>query len=175
MIGVLYNEKKLEMLARVTIVDAEFRTLYDKFVKPLGNVTDYRTHVSGIRPEDIEHGESFIVVKEEVAEILAEKIVVGHGVGYDLKALKVDNIPLHLIRDTTKYWKFRNVVNHQTPSLKLLMSHFFGTIIQEGEHSSVTDAKSVLKLYKMVESEWELLIKYRGVLDKNGNRKYLRY
>lgn len=45
------------MLARVSIVNQFGKCIYDKYVKPTEEVTDYRTNVSGIRPEDIEDGE----------------------------------------------------------------------------------------------------------------------
>lgn len=46
------------MLARVSIVNHFGKCIYDKFVKPTEKVTDYRTDVSGIRPENIKNGES---------------------------------------------------------------------------------------------------------------------
>lgn len=45
------------MLARVSIVNQFGKCIYDKYVKPTEEVTDYRTEVSGIRPEDIKDGE----------------------------------------------------------------------------------------------------------------------
>ena len=43
-------------LARVSIVDRVGEVLYDKYVKPKGNVTDFRTKYSGIRPENLRNG-----------------------------------------------------------------------------------------------------------------------
>jgi len=40
-------------LARVSIVNFHGHLVLDKFVKPNEKVTDFRTHVSGIRPVDI--------------------------------------------------------------------------------------------------------------------------
>ena len=44
------------VLARVSIVNKFGHTLLDKYVKPREKVTDYRTHVSGIRPSDLKDG-----------------------------------------------------------------------------------------------------------------------
>lgn len=44
-------------LARVSIVDKNGITVYDKYVKITEPVTDYRTKVSGILPEHLENGE----------------------------------------------------------------------------------------------------------------------
>ena len=49
-----------------------------------------RTQFSGIRPEDIEKGDSFEKVKKEVVEIVRNKIVVGHSIEYDLASLKIN-------------------------------------------------------------------------------------
>ena len=54
MVGV--GDGSENMLARVSIVNQHGEMLYDKFVKPMENVVDYRTHVSGVRKEDIEAG-----------------------------------------------------------------------------------------------------------------------
>jgi len=48
------------ILARVSIVNQFGKCIYDKYVRPTEEVTDYRTAVSGIRPEDIKDGESRI-------------------------------------------------------------------------------------------------------------------
>lgn len=52
---------KDNLLARVSIVNHFGQCLYDKYVKPTEKVTDYRTFVSGIRPHDIEKGDSTIL------------------------------------------------------------------------------------------------------------------
>lgn len=44
--------------ARVSLVNQYGKCVYDKYVKPSQPVTDYRTPVSGIRPESLTHGGS---------------------------------------------------------------------------------------------------------------------
>ena len=55
MVGV-GDKGKESILARVSIVNQYGQCVYDKHVRPTEQVTDYRTHVSGIRKEDIEDG-----------------------------------------------------------------------------------------------------------------------
>ena len=62
-----------DMLARVSIVDQNGNVLLDKFVKPQEKVIDYRTKVSGIRPQNIENGEEFRKVQNEVVQLLQHK------------------------------------------------------------------------------------------------------
>lgn len=46
------------IVARVSIVNLFGKCIYDKYVKPTEEVTDYRTAVSGIRPEHLKTGRS---------------------------------------------------------------------------------------------------------------------
>ena len=55
MVGVGANGKQ-DMLARVSIVNSTGHCVYDEYVLPREPVTDYRTHVSGIREQDLEKG-----------------------------------------------------------------------------------------------------------------------
>ncbi len=50
------KDGKDNLLARVSIVNQFGHCLYDKFVKPREDVTDYRTWVSGVRARDLETG-----------------------------------------------------------------------------------------------------------------------
>ena len=45
------------ILARVSIVNQFGQCIYDTFVKPTESVTDYRTHVSGVRAKDLAKGQ----------------------------------------------------------------------------------------------------------------------
>ena len=73
------------ILARVSIVNHFGHVLYDKFVAPREKVTDYRTAVSGVRPEDLEGAPEFKQVQAEVAELIKDRILVGHALHHDLK------------------------------------------------------------------------------------------
>lgn len=51
------------ILARISVVNQYGHCVYDKFVKPREEVTDYRTWVSGVRPQDLETGELIRIPK----------------------------------------------------------------------------------------------------------------
>lgn len=74
-------------LARVSLVNYHGETVLDAFVKQKERVTDYRTHVSGIRPEDLvgKGALSFEEVQRKVADAIKGRILVGHAVFNDLK------------------------------------------------------------------------------------------
>ncbi|NXN64857.1 REXO4 exonuclease, partial [Himantopus himantopus] len=124
------------IVARVSLVNQFGKCIYDKYVKPTEEVTDYRTAVSGIRPENINRGEDFKTVQKEVADILNGRILVGHALRNDLKVLFLDH-PKKKIRDTQRYKPFRQRVKTVRPSLKLLCERLLNVQVQTSEHCSV--------------------------------------
>lgn len=151
-------DKVDSILARVSIVNQFGKCVYDKYVKPTEKVTDYRTWVSGIRPENIKDGEAFKVVQKEVADILKGRTLVGHAIHNDLKILLLDH-PKKRIRDTQKYKPFKAVTKCGRPSLKHLCREILKIKVQESEHSSVQDAQATMRLYTLARKEWEAELK----------------
>jgi hypothetical protein len=69
-------------VARVTIVNWENQVVLDTHVQVPVPVTDYRTHISGIQPEDLDPqngARTFDEVRDAVSQILKGKILIGHG------------------------------------------------------------------------------------------------
>ncbi|XP_032489904.1 RNA exonuclease 4 isoform X3 [Phocoena sinus] len=148
------------IVARVSLVNQYGKCVYDKYVKPAQPVTDYRTAVSGIRPDDLAQGEAFEVVQKEVADLLKGRILVGHALHNDLKALFLGH-PKKKIRDTQKYKPFRSQVKSGRPSLKLLAERVLGIQVQQAEHCSIQDAQAAMRLYVLVKKEWESIARDR--------------
>lgn len=154
MVGVGPGGKR-SMLARVALVDGMGNTLYDKYVRPMEKVTDYRTEVSGIKPGHIrkENGAlPFPQVQREVAELLQGRLLVGHAVHHDLKSMMLQH-PRSQLRDTSLYPPLRSK-DGRPRSLKHLAAEI-GLQIQTGSHSPVEDALSTLKVYASVAKKWE--------------------
>ncbi|XP_037653317.1 RNA exonuclease 4 isoform X2 [Choloepus didactylus] len=149
------------IVARVSLVNQFGKRIYDKYIKPMEPVTDYRTAVSGIRPENLMQGEEFEVVQKEVAELLKGRILIGHALHNDLKVLFLDH-PKKNIRDTQKYKPFKKQVKSGRPSLKLLSEKILGIRVQESEHCSIQDAQVAMRLYVMVKKEWERVARDPG-------------
>lgn len=160
------------ILARVSLVNQFGKCIYDKYVKPTEKVTDYRTHVSGIRPEDIKDGEDIATVRREVADILRGRIVVGHAIHNDLKILLLDH-PKKKVRDTQKYDPFKKIAKSGRPALRVLCREVLNVKVQQGEHSSVQDAQATMRLYTTVKKQWEAEIK-AGIKNKDSDKKKKR-
>ncbi|KFQ17089.1 RNA exonuclease 4, partial [Merops nubicus] len=149
------------IVARVSIVNQFGKCVYDKYVKPTEEVTDYRTAVSGIRPENINKGEDFKTVQKEVAEILNGRILVGHALRNDLKVLFLDH-PKKKIRDTQRYKPFKQRVKSARPSLKLLCEKLLNVQVQTSEHCSIQDAQAAMRLYTLEKKKWEAAVKNKS-------------
>jgi len=154
------------IVARVSLVNHYGHVIYDTYVSPSEEVSDYRTSVSGIRSHHLKDAPSFDEVRKKVMEIISGKLLVGHALHNDLKVMALIH-PWSQIRDTSKYQPFV-VQMGGTPSLKKLVGKFIGINLQEGEHCSVQDAQAAVRLYTMFREEWENHIR----LNKTNKRNY---
>ncbi|XP_071480815.1 apoptosis-enhancing nuclease-like [Diadema antillarum] len=150
---------RVSALARCSVVDYHGKTIYDQYVKPDMPVTDYRTRWSGIRPSNMREALSFVESRDQVKNILKNKIIVGHAIINDLRVLNLHH-PTEDIRDTSRCCALVDLlekmgVSTQSTGLKALAKHLLHMEIQKGEHSSVEDAKATMKLYRLVERTWE--------------------
>lgn len=150
-------EGKEHALARISITNYYGHIILDEFVKPKEKVVDWRTHVSGIKPEHMKQAISFEEAQRKCAEIIKGRILVGHALKHDLDALLLSH-PRSMIRDTARHLPFRKkYAKGKSPSLKKLTKEVLKVQIQSGEHSSVEDARATMLLYKSDKSEFEKL------------------
>ncbi|KAG0269136.1 3'-5' exonuclease [Actinomortierella ambigua] len=151
-------------LARVSLVNFYGVTVLDLYVRPQERVTDFRTAVSGITPRHLATATLFKDAQKQVADIIQDKVLVGHAIQNDLQALLLDH-PQRLIRDTSKYKPFRAYAKGKTPGLKKLASEILDIHIQQGQHSSVEDARVTMLLYRKHKDAWD------ASLAKNDRRR----
>jgi RNA exonuclease 4 len=154
MVGV-GGEEDRSVLARVSIVNYHGIQIYDSFVRPKEFVTDWRTHISGVSPKNMATARSFEEVQTDVAEILKDRVLVGHGIKNDLDVLMIGH-PKKDIRDTSKFSGFRKYSSGRTPSLKRLAKEVLGVEIQNGEHSSVEDARATMLLFRRFKQPFDV-------------------
>lgn len=155
------TEGRRSVLARVSLVDWNLHVLLDTFVQVPVRVTDFRTHVSGVEPKHIKNQNGAMEVKQcrdRVAQLIKGKILVGHALTNDFKALMLAH-PKDKIRDTSKYRPFQRYGNGKWRARKLrdlVKENLKGKEgFQEGEHDSVQDAKATMELFQVVYSHWE--------------------
>lgn len=135
-------------LARVSIVNFYGVTVMDEFVKPKERVTDWRTWVSGVSSRDMRRAISFEEAQQKVADLLKHRILVGHAVQNDLKALSLSH-PRVMTRDTSRFSEFRKQSKTKSPALQKLASEYLKFQIHTGQHSSVEDAQVTMALFRL--------------------------
>ncbi|KAH7929507.1 ribonuclease H-like protein [Leucogyrophana mollusca] len=141
-------------LARVSLVNYYGAVLLDEFVKQKERVVDYRTQWSGIRATDMIKAKPFGDVQKNVAELLKDRILVGHAVHNDLKVLLLSH-PGPMTRDTQQLAAKHKVTKSNRPALRNLVKQELNATIQGGEHSSVTDARATMAVFRLHRKEWE--------------------
>ncbi|XP_060117440.1 interferon-stimulated 20 kDa exonuclease-like 2 [Heteronotia binoei] len=146
-------------LARCSIVGYYGDVMYDKYVRPVNPITNYRTRWSGIRRHHMTNAVPFKAAQKEILKILSGKIVIGHAVYNDFKALKYFH-PKPATRDTSRIPLLNRKAGfpeNESISLKRLTKQLLHRDIQVGQngHSSVEDARATMELYKLVEADWE--------------------
>lgn len=196
-------------LARVSIVNSYGNVVLDTFVQPKEPVTDFRTHVSGVRPNDLEvrafiscifdneratdldffafwrrpqEAPALEEVRGKVEELLEGRIVVGHALKNDFRALMVSHPALET-RDTARFKRFTRRSpgahhfgaerNTKSRKLRELAKQHLGVDVQEGVHSSVQDARAALFLYQHFQDEWERLLRLKS-LERSFSRRAKR-
>lgn len=165
----------ISSLARCSIVSYNGDVLYDEYIRPPCHIVNYRTRWSGIRKSHMVNATPFKIAQRQILKILTGKIVVGHAIHNDFKALQYFH-PKSLTRDTSQI----PLLNHKagspeniTMSLKNLTKKLLNRDIQGGTsgHSSVEDAQATMELYKLVEVEWEQHLAQNHPQNSNSGEK----
>ncbi|EIW80671.1 MipD protein [Coniophora puteana RWD-64-598 SS2] len=157
-------------LARVSLVNYHGYVLLDEFVRQKERVADYRTQWSGIREKDMLLAKPFNEIQAQVAEIVKDKVLIGHAIHNDLKALLLSH-PGPMTRDTQHLAAKHNVVKGKRPALRNLVKQELNVTIQGGEHSSVTDARATMAVFRLHRKEWEKGIRPMPSSSQPASRK----
>ena len=159
------------ILARVSVVNSDGNMVYDSFVAPTREVTDYRTWVSGVRPKDLARAPPMEKVQAEVKALIAGHVVVGHALKNDWEVLGFAHRN-DLVRDTATYGPLCKR-SGKPKRLKKLAAEFLGLQIQTGEHSPQEDAMAALYLYQKFQARWDIALEQRA-LHKRASKKERR-
>lgn len=154
MVGVGPYPDRDSALAHVSVVNFNGDQVYDSYVRPKEQVTDWRTHVSGISSKHMVEARSLEEVQIDVSKLLDGNILVGHAIRNDLDALLLSH-PKRDTRDTSKHPPFRRYAGGGSPRLKILASEILGIEIQGGAHSSVEDARACMLLFRREKDGFE--------------------
>lgn len=136
-------------LARVSIVDENYESVYESLVRPDNRITDYLTQWSGITKEMMSDvTKTLKEVQNDVLNLLPpDAILVGQSLNCDLNAMKI----MHpYVIDTSVIFNITGDRNRKS-KLQTLAKTFLGEDIQgdRAGHSSIEDSTTSLKLTKL--------------------------
>jgi RNA exonuclease 1 len=123
-----YTTNGLE-LARVSIVDVNFRDVYEAVVKPNAQILDYNTRWSGLTDKSFNsQSKSLKQVQNDLIKLFnGDTILIGHSLDSDFKALKL----IHkTVVDTSVVFPHKMGPPYKR-ALRNLMSEILQKIIQE--------------------------------------------
>ncbi|OIT01781.1 hypothetical protein A4A49_14550 [Nicotiana attenuata] len=129
------------------------------------------TQDTGSKPplHPLRYAKDFRIVQTEVAELIKGRILVGHALRNDFKALLL-NHPKQDIRDTSEFQHFLR--EGRSRALRHLATEVLGVEIQNGEHCPIEDARAAMMLYLKRRKEWEKSVKdFVRLKEKQKKRK----
>ena len=88
-----------DAIAQVCVVSEHLTPLFKSYVRPIGQIVDYMTLHSGLRPTDLVDAPELTQVVSRVRALLCGHLVVGHSVRTDLRLLGISH-PEECIRET---------------------------------------------------------------------------
>ncbi|KAL7517717.1 hypothetical protein ACHAWX_002615 [Stephanocyclus meneghinianus] len=123
------KDSKEEKTDKISNLNQNLVVIYDKYVIPKGNITDYRTQWSGITKETYSSNSNSIPIvtfdqcQKEITELFSSidgksVVVVGHALENDFDALEIKH-PRALIRDTAFYRPYMREVRRRLFPRKL--------------------------------------------------------
>jgi RNA exonuclease 1 len=123
-----YTTRGLQ-LARVSVIDINFKTIYDAIVKPDAQILDYNTRWSGLNERSFDNSSKNLaqIQKDLLGIIHRGTILIGHSLESDFKALKI--IHKNVI-DTSVVFPHKLGLPYKR-ALRNLMSDHLQKVIQE--------------------------------------------
>jgi RNA exonuclease 4 len=146
----LICEDNSKQIGRLSIVNFNRVVLYDSFFKPSKRVKNYLTRYSGLTFLNTNRAPLFEEEKEKIEKILKNAVIVGHSLSSDQEVLNI-KWNWKQIRDISLFPAFKK--GNKKTSLKDMTEKYLEIEIQNGEHSSVEDARAALEVYKLYKRE----------------------
>ncbi|KAL5705805.1 hypothetical protein ACHQM5_024052 [Ranunculus cassubicifolius] len=167
---------KLDLCARVCLIDEDENIILHTYVKPLLPVTNYRYERTGIRSSYLKDAMPMRLVQRELqqylcnGEIMWRVILVGYGLNHDLQCLGLV-YPANMIRDTARYPPLLRSCRFPN-TLKYLTRTNLGYDIHTGFEDPYEDCVATMRLYKRMCSQVHLVEDYPLASDAHNMNNF---
>ncbi|KAG9227915.1 hypothetical protein PLEOSDRAFT_1090243 [Pleurotus ostreatus PC15] len=155
------------LVARVSIVNYYGAVLLDELVRE--RVVGYRARHSGTSRRDLVKAKSFDEIQSQVAKLLRDNVVVGHAVLNDLKALSLEHPQTQTLDTQFCAWRHK-VSAAKHIALRDLVTQELGFTMGSGAHSSVTDARAAMAIFRLHQRKWGRYLRAAAASKKRRNR-----
>ncbi|KAJ1679918.1 poly(A)-specific ribonuclease [Spiromyces aspiralis] len=156
-----YQTEKIPILARLSVIRGMPGPLYgvpfiDDYIATRDPILDYVSDISGIHKGDLDPTTSsyelhqFKDTYRKLRHLISSGCtLIGHGLGNDFRTINIIAPPAQVL-DTVKLYS--SPTHSRLISLRFLTWSILHRNIQDGQHSSVEDAKATLELYDKYQS-----------------------
>lgn len=159
-------------LTRVSVVNEKHEVVYESYVKPYNDITDYLTRYSGVTKASLENVTKRLEdVQDELRKLLPpDAILVGQSLNVDLHALKM----MHpYIIDTSLIFNFTGERSRK-PKLKTLARELLNEDIQLGQKGHCSKEDSIASI-KLVQLKLKKSIEYGDAVHTNRQKYKEKY
>eukprot|EP00961_Rhodomonas_salina_P298646 3938251-Rhodomonas_salina.1 len=146
MVICMRKRERVFVAAEVSLVDEWGNVLWHTYVKPPMRVVSYNTQYSGVTPRHLRYAPRLCDVRAKIESIIAGKLLVGHAITNDLRALELWHPPDAII-DTQRIPEIQRLFENDTPGLKRVCRGLLGIEIQNGAHSALEDAQATAAVF----------------------------
>ncbi|GAB5360593.1 hypothetical protein AAMO2058_000641000 [Amorphochlora amoebiformis] len=136
----------MQKIARAVVVNLYGHVLFDEFVRPIGEIIEFNTKLSGVRSDDMKRATSLPSCRQKLHSLLTNRIVVSYNIDRLTRELKLP-IPKHLARDT------RVLCSGSRVSLPKLAEDRLGLSVSA--RSPTEDARAAMAIYWSAKEEME--------------------
>ncbi|EGC28635.1 hypothetical protein DICPUDRAFT_159911 [Dictyostelium purpureum] len=159
-------------LGKICICNQNGEIVYERISKPMEKIIDCRGKFTGLTKDIVnKQGAEFLEIQKQVEKIIRNKIIIGHDLTYDLKALKLVH-KKKLLRDATQFPTFFNPETNSEDSLKSIVKRELLFSPDKWDISGKRDTVLNVILYKKYKKEWEAFINNKFYGNKiNNNSK----
>lgn len=133
---------------QVSIVDYNNNIIYETYVTPRGSPKSLIVKRGVARVANI--SKPYEIVREEIKEILKDKIIIGHDLSNEFRAFRLNESDYKTI-DTAVLPIFK-IITLKPRTLKSLTKEVLDRDIQTGKHSATEDAIATMDIVKKYKS-----------------------